>query len=191
MSKIENTSKKIKNSFKSFLSDFKKFITKGNILDLAIAVVIGAAFGKIVSSLVSDIITPITGLFLKSGDLAALKWVISPAVAANDLLGIAEVPEVAVRYGLFIQNIVDFIIIGLIVFLLLRLIVGLKSKFERKEIEEAKLAAQAEEEKKQQEAEAIAAETKALEERRAKLYEDIAAQSKILAEIRDIMLDKK
>ena len=191
MSKIDNTSKKLKNSVKTFFGDFKKFVTKGNIMDLAIAVVIGAAFGKIISSLVSDIITPITGLFISNGDLAALKWIISPAVVADEIAGIAAVPEVAIRYGLFIQNILDFLIIGLIVFLLLRVIVKLKAKFEQKEIEEAKIKAQAEEEKKLAEEKLAAAQEKLLEEKRIKLYEDIAAQSQILAEIRDIMVSNK
>lgn len=191
MSKIENTSKKLKNSLKSFLGDFKKFVTKGNIFDLAIAVVIGAAFGKIVSSLVSDIITPITGLFINSGDLAALKLVLKPAVIADETSGITAVPEVALRYGLFIQNVLDFLIIGLIVFLLLRVIVTLKSKFEHKESEEARLKALSEEEKKQKEALESAAELKALEEKRDRIYEDIAAQGQILSEIRDIMLRNK
>lgn len=188
---MKNTSKKIRNSVKKFFDEFKKFVTKGNIFDLAIAVVIGAAFGKIVSSLVNDIITPITGLFINNGDLAALKWVLKPEIVADETAGIAAVPEVALRYGLFIQNILDFLIIGLIVFLLLRIIVSLKSKLEHKELEEAKLKALSEEEKKQNEALSAAAELKSLEEKRNKLYEDIAAQGQILSEIRDIMLRNK
>lgn len=173
---------------KSFWSDFKKFATKGNIIDLAVAVVIGGAFGKIIASLVKDIITPITGLFIKSGDLASLKWVLKPGIVADEAAGIAAVPEVAVTYGVFLQNIIDFLVIALVVFVLLRIIINLKAKLEHKEIEAAKAKALADEEKKKEEAEKAAAEAERQENIKKQFYSDVAAQANTLVQIRDIML---
>lgn len=188
MSKNNSQISNVKTKAKSFFNDFKKFVTKGNILDLAVAVVIGGAFGKIVSSLVKDIITPITGLFINTGDLANLKWILKPAVAANEAAGIAAVPEVALTYGIFLQNTIDFLVIALVVFLMLRLVVSFKSKLEHKALEAAKAAELAEEEKKKQETADAAAAAELEESVRKKYYENVAAQSAILAEIRDIML---
>lgn len=173
---------------KSFWSDFKKFITKGNIIDLAVAVVIGGAFNKIVSSLVKDIITPITGLFIVSGDIAGLKWILKPAVAADDAAGIAAVPEVAVTYGVFLQNIIDFLVIAFVVFLMVRIIMKIKSKIEYKAIEAAKAKAKADVEKKKEEAAKAAAEAERQANIQKQFYADVAAQASILAEIRDLML---
>lgn len=187
MSKTYKPIKRIKTGAKSFFGDFKNFITKGNIIDLAIAVVIGAAFGKIVSSLVKDIFTPITGLLINTGDLATLKWVIKPAIEANEAAGIAAVPETAITYGVFLQNIIDFLIIGLVLFLVLRIVLKFKSAIEHKEIETAKVAAAAEEEKKKQAEAAAVVAAEQNESMRLKLYSDIAKQSEILAEIRDLL----
>lgn len=188
MSEKENKVGVINKKTRSFFSDFKKFITKGNILDLAVAVVIGGAFGKIVSSLVKDIITPITGLFIRSGDLASLKWILKPAIAANEAAGIAETPEIAVTYGIFLQNVIDFLVIAFVVFVMLRVIVNLKAKLEHRETEAAKAKAQAEEKKKREEEAAAAAAAEVQENAQKKLYADITKQANILAEIRDIML---
>ncbi len=173
---------------KTFWADFKKFITKGNIIDLAVAVVIGGAFNKIVSSLVKEIITPITGLFIVTGDIAGLKWVLKPAVAADEAAGIAEVPEVAVTYGVFLQSIIDFLVIAFVVFLMVRIIMKLKSKIEHKAVEAAKAKAKADEEKKKEEAAKAAAEAERQANIQKQFYADVAAQASILAEIRDIML---
>jgi len=96
------------------LNDFKKFIIRGNVVDLAVAVIIGGAFGKIVTSFVNDVIMPLIGVLLGNVDFKSLKWVVEEAVG--------ETPEVAVNYGLFIQNIVDFVIIGFVIFLMVKLI---------------------------------------------------------------------
>lgn len=173
---------------KSFWSDFKKFITKGNIIDLAVAVVIGGSFNKIVSSLVKDIITPITGFFIVSGDIAGLKWILKPAVAADDAAWIAAVPEVAITYGVFLQNIIDFLVIAFVVFLMVRIIMKIKSKIEYKAIEAAKAKAKADEEKKKEEATKAAAEAERQANIQKQFYADVAAQASILAEIRDLML---
>jgi len=101
---------------KSFINEFKKFITKGNILDLAVAVVIGTAFTKIVNSLVKDILMPVISLVTGEEGFTNYKYVI---VEANEAQGIAEN---AIYYGQFIQNIMDFFIIALIVFLVVKFI---------------------------------------------------------------------
>jgi large conductance mechanosensitive channel len=93
------------------LEDFKKFIMRGNVLDLAVAVIIGAAFGKIVSSLVDDVIMPLIGLAIGGIDFTGLSFTVGKA---------------AVNYGTFIQNIVDFLVIAFVIFLLIRGISGLE-----------------------------------------------------------------
>ena len=102
------------------LKDFKKFIIRGNVIDLAVAVIIGGAFGKIVSSFVNDVIMPLIGLLLGKVDFKSLKWVLEEAVG--------DKPEVAVNYGMFIQNIVDFVIVAFVIFVVIRIIEKLKAK---------------------------------------------------------------
>ena len=102
------------------LKDFKKFIIRGNVIDLAVAVIIGGAFGKIVTSFVNDVIMPLIGILLGKVDFKSLKWVIEEAVG--------DTPEVALNYGMFIQNIIDFVIIGFVIFVMIRLIEKLKRK---------------------------------------------------------------
>lgn len=102
------------------LKDFKKFIIRGNVVDLAVAVIIGGAFGKIVSSMVNDMIMPLIGMMLGKVDFKSLKWVLAEAVG--------ETPEVAVLYGQFIQNIVDFVIIAFVIFMMIKLIERAKAK---------------------------------------------------------------
>lgn len=102
--------------------DFKKFILKGNVVDLAVAVIIGGAFGKIVGSFVNDVLMPILSILIGKVDFKSLKWVIEEAQG--------ETPELAVYYGLFIQNIVDFIIIAFAIFIMIRLIQKSKKKQE-------------------------------------------------------------
>lgn len=94
------------------LKEFKTFIAQGNVLDLAVGVVIGAAFGKITTSLVEDIINPILGLLIGGVDFTQLKFVLKDAVG--------DTPEVAVKYGNFIQVLIQFIIIAWVIFLLVK-----------------------------------------------------------------------
>ncbi len=95
-------------------SDFKKFAMKGNVIDLAVGVVIGTAFGKIVTSLVQDLIMPLVGLLLGGIDFSKLSY---PFV------------DTEIKYGLFIQSVVDFFIIAFSIFLVIRLL----SRFKKKE----------------------------------------------------------
>ncbi|MCC8177138.1 MAG: large-conductance mechanosensitive channel protein MscL [Bacteroidales bacterium] len=114
-----------------FLSDFKEFAMKGNIVDMAVGVIIGGAFGKIVSSLVNDIIMPVISIITGGDGYKNLKYVITPAQEAT-AEGQAAVEEVAINYGIFIQNIVDFVIIALSIFVALRVIMKFKKKEEEK-----------------------------------------------------------
>ena len=98
------------------LKEFKDFAIKGNVMDMAIGVIIGGAFGKIVSSFVSDIIMPLIGLLVGGTDFTQWKWVLSPA---NEALGKAEV---ALTYGNFIQVVFDFLIIAWCIFLVVKAI---------------------------------------------------------------------
>lgn len=117
-----------------FLHDFKEFALKGNIVDMAVGVIIGGAFGKIVSSLVNDILMPVISIFTGGDGYKNLKYVITPAREAT-ADGVAAVEEVAINYGLFIQNIVDFLIIALSIFVALRVVMKFMKK--EKEAEEA------------------------------------------------------
>ncbi len=92
--------------------EFKEFISKGNVMDLAVGVIIGGAFGKIVTSLVDDMIMPILGIILGKINFTALKLVITPAEG--------DKPEVAVLYGSFIQNVVNFLIMSFVIFLMVK-----------------------------------------------------------------------
>ena len=102
--------------------DFKKFAMKGNVLDLAVAVIIGGAFGKIVSSFVNDVIMPLIGVLLGQSAIDDLKYVITPETETT--------AELAIRYGVFLQAIVDFVIIAFVLFIIVRYAQKLKKKEE-------------------------------------------------------------
>jgi len=112
----------------SMLKEFRDFIARGNVVDLAVAVVIGGAFGKIVTSLVSDIIMPPIGVILGGVDFSALKFVLKPANAAT------KAAEVAIGYGAFFNTIIQFLIIAAAVFLVVKLISSIQKP---KAVEEA------------------------------------------------------
>lgn len=114
----------------SFIKDFKEFAMKGNIIDMAVGVIIGGAFGKIVSSLVNDIIMPVVSTMTGGDNLSKMKYIITKGQEAT-AEGQAAIEEVAINYGMFIQNIVDFLIIALSIFVALKVIM----KFKRKEAE--------------------------------------------------------
>jgi large conductance mechanosensitive channel len=112
-----------------FISEFKAFITRGNILDMAVGVIMGGAFGKIVSSLVADIIMPAIGKLFNTTSLTDMKKVLTEAVIAEDGVTIVT-REVAIRYGQFIQYIIDFIIVAFCMFLVIKLFMGMRAKLE-------------------------------------------------------------
>lgn len=104
--------------------EFKEFAFKGNVIDMAVGVIVGGAFGKIVTSLVSDIITPLIGRLTSGIDLKDLKVTIS--VAADGTVN-------SLNYGMFLQNIIDFFIIAFSIFLFVKLVNAAREKFEKKE----------------------------------------------------------
>ncbi|RKW39409.1 MAG: large-conductance mechanosensitive channel protein MscL [Lachnospiraceae bacterium] len=106
------------------LKDFKEFAFKGNVLDMAIGVIIGTAFGNIVTSLVKDMIMPIISILTGGINFTNLKFIITPKHG--------DVAENAIAYGTFIQNVVDFLIIAFCIFLFVRLIEKFKKKEEVK-----------------------------------------------------------
>ncbi|AEV30476.1 large conductance mechanosensitive channel protein [Sphaerochaeta pleomorpha str. Grapes] len=113
-----------------FLNEFKQFISRGNVMDLAVGIIIGTAFTAIVNSLVKDIIMPFVGLILGGVSFTDLKVVITAATA--------DTAEVALTYGNFIQRIIDFLIIALVVFMIVKMINKLREKGEaQKKAEEA------------------------------------------------------
>lgn len=167
---------------KNFFKDFKEFITKGNIIDMAVGVVIGGSFGKIVTGLVENIINPFVGMFMKTGDLANWKTVMEEAVL-DPKTGEVVTPEVAFMWGAWIQTIIDFLITAFCIFLVLRVIMKVKNKLDAAKI--------AEEEKKAAEAKAKEdAELEALKARQAQLEESTLNQEKLLADIKDILSKK-
>ncbi len=111
--------------------DLKAFLFRGNVIDLAVAVVIGAAFGAIVTSLVKDIIMPIVGQLISGIDLAALKIVLAQAVVDPATKEVTT-PEVAINIGLFINAIIQFLIIGTVIFFIVRAIGKLQKKMSKK-----------------------------------------------------------
>ena len=96
----------------SVVKEFKDFISRGNVVDLAVGVIIGAAFGKIVTSLVTDIIMPPIGMLLAGIDFANLKYIMKEAVG--------KTPAVSINYGMFINNVIDFIIVAFCIFMVVK-----------------------------------------------------------------------
>ncbi|MEO8748058.1 MAG: large-conductance mechanosensitive channel protein MscL [Rhodanobacter sp.] len=111
----------------SMLQEFKAFAMRGNVMDMAVGIVIGGAFGKIISSLVGDVIMPPIGWLTGGIDFSALKWVIRPADNSDAAHKIAEV---AISYGAFINTIITFVIIALAIFLLIKVMNRMHKKEE-------------------------------------------------------------
>ena len=125
----------------NFLQDFKAFAMKGNVVDMAVGVIIGGAFGKIVTSVVNDIIMPPIGLFVGGVNFTDLKWVMKDAIPeqlneAGEVIQ-AAAPAVTLNYGNFLQQTFDFLIIAFSIFLFVSLI---KKMSEKKKAEEAPAA---------------------------------------------------
>ena len=137
----------------SVMKEFKVFILKGNIIDMAVGVIIGGAFSKIVTSLVNDILMPALGALGGGASFNTLKYVLIPATATQE--------EAAILYGSFLQNILDFIIIGASMFFMVKAVAVISSRFRR-------------EEEKKEEAPAPAGPT----------------QEELLAEIRDLLKER-
>ena len=145
----------------SIIKDFKAFISRGNVMDMAIGVIIGGAFGKIVTSLVNDIVMPGIGYLIGGLDFADMKYVMSPAVL--DKAGEIGTPEVAICYGNFINTVIEFLIIAICIFLVITVIQKARAKFD------ALLKVQKEEVKEEPK---------------------VSDETKLLTEIRDLLKEK-
>ncbi len=115
---MKSEMKKEVKKVQKFVDEFKTFIMRGNVLDLAVGVIVGGAFGKIVTSLVNDILMPLIGTLLGGLDFSNLSWKINDAT---------------IHYGMFIQNVVDFLIIAICIFSIVKLVNRLTRKKEKEE----------------------------------------------------------
>ena len=187
--KLKKKKEKMKQEKISFFSDFKKFITKGNVLDMAVAVVVATAFNAIVNGLVKYIITPFVTFFTSGVSINEWEYVIREEVL--DAAGEVVQSEIAIQYGLWLQSILDFLIIAFSVFVAVRIIRKAERKLNAKEIaqkeaEEAakKAEADAKAAAEKEAADKAAAEKKAIED---EFYAHVREQSALLREIRDSM----
>lgn len=128
---------------KKFIAEFKEFAMRGNVLDMAIGVVIGAAFGKITTSLVNDVIMPLISRITGGVDFSAWKWVLKAAEV--DEAGAETAAEIAVNYGSFIAVVLDFLIIALALFMVVKTVNKLRSIGKKDEPAEEEPAPTAEE----------------------------------------------
>lgn len=128
---------------KKFIAEFKEFAMKGNVVDMAIGVVIAAAFGKITTSLVNDVIMPLISRISGGVDFSAWKWVLKAAEV--DETGAETAAEIAVNYGSFIAVVLDFLIIALVLFMVVKAINKLRSIGKKEEPAEEEPAPTAEE----------------------------------------------
>lgn len=124
---------------KKWLKEFREFAVKGNVVDLAVAVIIGGAFGKIISSLVADIVMPLIGALIGGINFTSWKITLRAAVLNNN--GEIVKQAVAMNIGTFIQNIFDFLIIALAIFIMVKIIGRLKKQFIKEEKKEEAPAA--------------------------------------------------
>lgn len=145
-----------------FISEFKEFASKGNVMDLAVGVIIGAAFGKIVTSFVNDILMPPLGILLGGVDFKDLKIPLKPEVTEN---GKVVTEAVSLNYGNFIQTITDFMIIAFAIFLLIKGINRLKRHIVAEEVE------------------VVAADPEVLKK--------LSREEELLTEIRDLLRERK
>ena len=194
----------MKEKRKKFWGEFKTFIAKGNVVDLAVALVIGTAFNKIVSQLVDSFITPLIGIILGGFSLDDWKWVYKEAVLAEDGETVLEA-EIAFTYGTFLQVVIDFLIIALTVFVVVKLYTRIKKHLEEEaqrinEVlnpEEAEARKKAEEEARQKEElakkleEERLAEIERLKKEKEEAQRDyFLKQQELLTEIRDALNNK-
>ncbi|MDY4010893.1 MAG: large-conductance mechanosensitive channel protein MscL [Fusobacterium gastrosuis] len=106
----------------ALLKEFKEFVIRGNLVDMAVGVIIGGAFGKIVTSLVNDVIMPIIGLAIGNVDISTLEYKLGEAIEG--------VEQASIKYGMFLQNILNFIIIAFCIFVFIKIIANMKKKEE-------------------------------------------------------------
>ena len=132
---------------KKFFSEFKEFAMRGNVVDMAVGVIIGAAFGKIVSSLVNDIIMPLIGVVTGGMNFTDYKLVVQKAVMDGQEI---IKPEVTMNWGAWVQTVVDFLIVAFCIFVMIKFINNLRKKAERQKEAEAEPAPAAPEPSKEE-----------------------------------------
>ena len=172
--------KKIKADKDSFFKDFRKFITKGNVLDLAVAVVIGSAFNAITNGLVKFIINPVISLLTGGISLDGWKTVLEEAYV--DAAG-NEVAEVAILWGEWLQTIIQFFIIALSIFVAVRFIRRAEKVVNAKELEKKAAEEAKKKEEEKQKAEAAAAVAAEKEAQLQAFYANVARQTELLEEL--------
>jgi large conductance mechanosensitive channel len=124
---------KIYGEYMSVLKEFKEFAMKGNVVDLAVGVIIGAAFGKIVSAFIDGIIMPLVGMLTGGVDFNDQKLILQKGVAAvkdGEAIITPEVAEVSIKYGTFITNVIDFVVVAFVVFIVIKGMNAAKKKEE-------------------------------------------------------------
>ena len=126
--KMKKQVEAVKGKTKGFIHEFKEFISRGNVIDLAVGIIIGSAFTSIVNSLVKDIIMPAIGYLIGGLKFTDYKWVLAAATETE--------AEVAILYGSFIQQAVDFLIVAFVIFCMIKLITCLRKKEEEEKAEE-------------------------------------------------------
>ncbi len=120
-----------------FITDFKEFISRGNVIDMAVGVIIGGAFGKIVTSLVNDIVMPLVGLAMGGINLTKEKFVLTPEIShVENGEKVIDAAESSLCWGNFLQTTIDFLIIAFCIFVAIRLIEKLKRKKKETEVED-------------------------------------------------------
>ncbi len=185
--KVKNVAKKMKEKRIGFWADFKNFITKGNVLDMAVAVVVATAFNAIVNGLVKYIITPLITYATSGVSIDEWEWVVREEVL--DAAGAVVTSKIAVQYGVWLQSIVDFLIIAFSVFVVVRVIRNAERALNAKELakkaEEDAAKKAADDKKAAEAAEAAKAAAEAQKAREDAFLADVKAQAELLREIRD------
>ena len=132
---------------KKFFEEFKAFISKGNVVDMAVAVIIGNAFKAIITALVDNVIMPLISLAVGGLNFTEWKWVLTPAVVEMvDGVETVVTPEVAVTYGVLLQAVIDFLIVAFCIFVALKILLALQTKTKElllKKVEEEQAAEEA------------------------------------------------
>ena len=178
----------------TFWKDFKAFMTRGNVIDMAVGVVIGGAFSKIVTGLVNYVINPCVAYLTGSGDLDAIKTIIVPAQEeiVDELGNVTQeaVTEIAILWGTWFQTIIDFVIVAFCIFFVLRILMQAKKVLEADKILEEERKA-AEDAVKAEEAKKAADEAAALKAKQEEEFKaSIVNQEKLLSDILDAIKNK-
>ena len=193
--KIKKMKKEMKTKRDGFFKDFKKFITRGNVLDMAVGVIVGGAFTAIINALSNNILKPVINfllaLVLGKDTLSEIFTILKPAYVLDENgVATAEIDianSIYIDWGAFISAIINFLLIAFTLFVIVRIINNVRKRMDAKELAEAAAKAKAEEEKKKAEeaakAEAAAAAAKAEADRMAAFYANIERQTRLLEEI--------